>query len=187
MKSARFASDAPQAAGARPSYEIRSYRTTAQVFHWLTAALVLGMVALGVIAKQLDADPAASLIFGLHKLIGALTFVVVLLRLVYRFSGGVPKARVHQHRRPVLHWLLYGVVIIVPLLGWAGVSDFGGREIVPGFSLPPIWPEGAGYDELLLHAHAYFAFALLALIALHIGIAIQDYMTDVRSSAQRND
>jgi 4-hydroxybenzoate polyprenyltransferase len=44
--------------------------------------------------------------------------------------------------------------------------------------LPPIWPEGAGYDMLLLQYHAYFAFALLGLVALHIGIAMQDYMTD---------
>ena len=28
--------------------------------------------------------------------------------------------------------------------------------------------------------HAYFALALLALVALHIGVAIQDYMTDQR-------
>jgi cytochrome b561 len=187
MKSLSIAPGATQASDYAPAYEIRSYRTPAQVFHWLTAILVLCMVALGVIAKQLDADPAASLIFGLHKLTGALTFLVVLVRLIYRFAGGIPKARAHQHRRPVLHWLLYSVVILVPLLGWAGVSDFGIRETVLGLSLPPIWPEGAGYDELLLHAHAYFAFALLALIALHIGIAIQDYMTDARPSAERND
>jgi hypothetical protein len=31
-----------------------------------------------------------------------------------------------------------------------------------------------------LQYHAYFSFMLLALVALHIGIAIQDYMTDRR-------
>jgi cytochrome b561 len=73
----------------------------------------------------------------------------------------------------------------VPLLGWAGISDFGAREIFPGYSLPPIWPEGTGYDMLLLQFHAYFAFGLLALVALHIGIAMEDYMTGVRRT--RND
>jgi cytochrome b561 len=187
MKSVSIAPDATQASDYAPAYEVRSYWMPAKVFHWLTAVLVLCMVALGVIAKQLDADPVSDLIFGMHKLTGALTFVVIVLRLIYRFAGGIPKARAHQHRRPVLHWLLYGVVILVPLLGWAGVSDFGARQIVPGFSLPPIWPEGAGYYDLLLQAHAYFAFGLLALIALHIGIAIQDYMTDARPSAQQSD
>ena len=31
---------------------------------------------------------------------------------------------------------------------------------------------------MLLQWQAYFAFALLAMVALHIGVAIQDYMTD---------
>jgi cytochrome b561 len=176
--------DAQPTSNYAPNYEIRAYRMPAKVFHWLTAGLVFCMVALGVMAKQLDGEPIADLLLSLHKLTGVLTFATVVVRLLYRAVGGVPKSRSQPHRRPVLHWLLYGVVILVPLLGWAGISDFGAREVFPGFSLPPIWPEGAGYDELLLRAHAYFAFMLLALIALHIGVAIQDYMTDVRPSAR---
>jgi cytochrome b561 len=182
MNSIAAAGDASRAESGAV-YEIRKYRLAARVFHWLTAIMVLCMVALGVIAKQLDADPAGDLIYGVHKLLGALTFVVVMLRLIYRFAGGIRRPQSFPHRRPVLHWLLYAIVILVPLLGWAGVSDFGGREIVAGYSLPPIWPEGTGFDEWLLRAHAYFAFALLALIALHIGVAIQDYMNDARPAA----
>jgi cytochrome b561 len=167
-----------------PAYELRSYRMPAKVFHWLTAGLIFCMVASGVIAKQLEGEPLSDLLFSLHKLTGVLTFVIVLLRLCYRMIGGGPRTHAQPQRRPVLHWLLYGIVIAVPLLGWAGISDFGAREIFPGFSLPAIWPEGAGYDELLLRGHAYFAFALLALIALHIGVAIQDYMTDARPEQQ---
>lgn len=185
MSSITNSSDIGPASEYIPSYEIRSYRTPAKVFHWLTAGLVFFMVALGVIAKQLDADPANDLIFGIHKFVGALTFCIVLLRLFYRFAVGVPKARIHGHRRPMLHWLLYAVIVVVPLLGWAGVSDFGALQIIPGFSLPAIWPKGAGFDEILLHAHAYLAFALLVLVALHIGVAIHDYMTDARPSGER--
>ena len=136
------------------------------------------MFASGVIAKQLGGGPIADMLMSLHKLTGALTLLVVVMRLIYRATRAMPEWKLQSHRRPVLHWTLYGVVVLVPLLGWAGISDFGAREIFPGYSLPPIWPEGAGYDGLLLQWHAYFAFALLALVALHIGVAIQDYMTD---------
>ena len=187
MKSIATPADAEPASRYTPEYEIRAYRMPAKVFHWLTAGLLFCMVASGVIAKQLDGAPVADLLFSLHKLAGVLTLITVLLRLAYRIVAGVPQAHSHQHRRPVLHWLLYGVVAVVPLLGWAGISDFGARELFPGYSLPAIWPEGAGYDELLLHAHAYFAFALLALVALHIGVAIQDYMTDQRPFEPRQD
>lgn len=162
------------------AYEIRSYRMPAKVFHWLTAGLIVFMVGSGVMAKQFGDGPVADLLFNLHKLTGVATLVTVLLRLLYRIFRTMPEWKGQPHRRPVLHWMLYGVVILVPLLGWAGISDFGARETFPGIVLPQIWPEGAGYDEILLYGHAYLAFGLLALVALHIGVAIQDYMTDAR-------
>jgi cytochrome b561 len=97
----------------------------------------------------------------------------------------MPEWHLQPRRRPGLHWVLYAVAVLVPLLGWAGISDFGAREIFPGYSLPAIWPEGAGYDELLLQWHAYLAFGLLALVVLHIGVAMQDYMTDERRARRR--
>jgi cytochrome b561 len=169
-------------AGLPPRAAIGEYRMPAKVFHWLTVLLVMFMVASGVIAKQLGEGPVSDLLFSLHKLTGAVTLALIVLRLGYRLVRALPRNG-QPHSRLVLHWTLYGIVILVPLLGWAGISDFGSREIFPGYSLPAIWPEGAGYDELLLQWHAYFAFGLLALVALHIGVAIQDYMTGVRRAA----
>jgi cytochrome b561 len=153
---------------------VQQYRLPAKVFHWLTAVLVLLLVASAVIAKQLNDGAVCDALLSLHKATGALTLIVVLLRLGYRLMQREPEPQ--THRRPILHWILYGTVILVPLLGWAGVSDFGAREIVPGYSLPAIWPEHAGYDDLLLQLHAYVAFGLLALVVLHIGDALQDYL-----------
>jgi cytochrome b561 len=159
-------------------YTIRQYRMPAKVLHWVTAALVFCMFGSGVIAKQLGGGPVANTLMSLHKMTGVAILVLIVTRLVYRWTRPMAEWRLQAHRRPVLHWTLYGVAILVPLLGWAGISDFGAREVFGGITLPPIWPEGAGYDMLLLQYHAYFAFALLGLVALHIGIAMQDYMTD---------
>jgi cytochrome b561 len=158
----------------RQPHAIQQYRLPAKVFHWLTAVLVLLLVSSAVIAKQLNDGAVSDTLFSLHKATGALTLIVVLLRLGYRLMQREPELQ--TNRRPILHWILYGTVVLVPLLGWAGVSDFGAREIFAGYSLPAIWPEHAGYDELLLQLHAYLAFGLLALVALHIGNALQDYM-----------
>jgi len=158
---------------------VRHYRSLAKGFHWVTAGLVLTLVASGVIMKQLSEGSIADTLFSLHKLVGALTLTVVLIRLSYRFVGLEP-ASVASYRRPTVHWMLYGIIVLVPLLGWAGVSDFASRDIFLGYSLPAIWPEGSGYGELLLSVHAYLAFALLGLVALHIGNALQDYMTRAR-------
>ena len=179
MKSLATTGIRPDAHAAH-GHVLRPYRMPAKVMHWATAVLVLCMVTSGVIATQLGSGPVADTLLGLHKLNGVLTFVLVLARLVYRLA----EWRSAKHSRPVLHWTLYGVVVLVPLLGWAGISDFGAREVF-GITLPQIWPEGAGYDEVLLRLHAYFAFGLLALVALHIGVALQDYMADQQSEPPR--
>jgi cytochrome b561 len=158
-------------------HSVRTYRTLAKAFHWLTAVLVLMQVASGVIMKQLGEGALADMLLSLHKLTGALTLTVVIVRLSYRVLGIEPKGTTASYRHPFVHWVLYAVIIAVPLLGWAGVSDMADRGILFGYSLPEIWPEGAGYGELLLSVHAYLAFALLAFVALHIGNALQDYMT----------
>jgi cytochrome b561 len=170
-------------------YVIRSYRMPAKVFHWLTVALVVVMVSSAVIAKQLNDGYWSDTLFMLHKATGVITLGVVLMRVAYRIARWwtAPPAPPVPPRpsRAFLHWLLYAVVILVPLAGWAGISDFGAREILPGVTLPAIWPERAGYADFLFTFHAYLAFGLLALVALHIGIATQDYMMRADDPAPR--
>jgi len=154
---------------------VRRYRSLAKVFHWLTAALVLALVAFGVVMKQLGEGAVADTLYGLHKLFGALTLTLVLIRVSYRLTGLEPAGAVTT-RRPTVHWMLYAIIIAVPLLGWAGVSAFDAREIFLGYSLPAIWPAGSSYADLLLELHAYLAFSMLGLVGLHIGNALHDYM-----------
>lgn len=159
---------------------IGEYRKPAKVFHWLTVGLVAIMVFSGVMAKQVWEGALADTLFMVHRSTGALTLAVVLLRLCYRIFRSMPQLRFRPVSRKVLHRALYVLIILVPLLGWCGASDSGDRRILFGLSLPAIWPEHAGYEELLLRWHAYLAFGLLAVVALHIGMALQDYMTGHR-------
>lgn len=168
--------DLPQPVDAQ-RYAMRSYTTLAKVFHWLTVLLVVFMVSSAVIAKQLNEGYWSDTLFTLHKTTGIITLIVVLMRLCYRVLQWRKEQQPTSARRWALHWLLYATIITIPLAGWAGVSDFGAREIVGGWRLIAIWPEHAGYDNALFTFHAYLAFALLALVALHIGIAMQDYLT----------
>ena len=186
MKPAATMNGAP-AVDAGHAGGVTQYRMPAKVLHWLTAALVLVLVSSGVIAKQLDGGELGDVLLTLHKTTGILTLVVVVMRVIYRLTHFDPVGSPRSDRRPGIHWLLYVTILLVPLLGWAGVSDFGARGILFGYSLPPIWPEGAGYADLLLQLHAYIAFVLLALVALHIGIAMQDYMTRGRTDLLRDD
>lgn len=167
---------------ALPRYTIRTYRLPAKVFHWVTAALVLFMVTSGVLMKQLGSGAFADTLFLIHKTAGILTLSVVVLRIVYRMLMPDPGTDREDYRRPTLHWLLYTALFAMPLLGWAGISAFGSRGILFGIELPPIWPEGSPWADFLLETHAYLAFGMLALVALHIGVAMQDHMMRARDA-----
>ncbi len=169
------------------NYAVRPYRLPAKIFHWVTAALIVFMVASGITMKQLGSGPAMDFIFTLHKTTGALIVILVLARFAYRIIRPNPEWRPETHRRPFIHWLLYALLIVVPLLGWAGISDFGARGIFFGLSLPAIWPEGAGWADFLFESHAYAAFGMLVIVALHIGMAVQDHMTRSRWDAPEED
>jgi cytochrome b561 len=156
-------------------HALNRYSMTAKVFHWITVGLVVVMVSSAVMAKQLSYGPWSDTLFMLHKTTGIVTLSVVLLRLCYRVIQSLSRPEAAQ-RRQVLHWMLYAVVILVPLLGWAGISAFGSLEILPGITLPAIWPKNSDHADVLFMVHAYLAFGLLALVALHIGVAMQDYM-----------
>jgi cytochrome b561 len=171
--------------GGRPRTTVREYRMPAKVLHWLTVGFVAFMVASGVIATQLGDGWMADILLRLHRLTGAATLVMVFARLIYRLTRSMPRPLNQSWSRPILHWTLYGIVILVPLLGWTGASDFGHTELPFGYSLPPIFPQNTGFGEMLLRLHAYMAFTLLALVAIHIGAAMHDYMTSDGSAAPR--
>lgn len=176
------ASKEESTAVALPRYTIRAYRLPAKVFHWVTALLVVFMVTSGVIMKQLVAGPLVDLLFNIHKTTGIMTLSIVLLRVLYRLLMPDPTSERESYRRPILHWILYTALMAMPLLGWAGISDFGSRGILFGLELPAIWPQGAGYADFLFETHAYLAFGMLALVALHIGVAMQDHMMRSRDA-----
>ncbi len=161
--------------GAKIPAELR-LPLAAKVLHWLTAALVLGLFATGVTMKQLGQGPAADLLNLCHKTTGVLLLCLVLVRIGYRlFAQLTARWQKGAASRPV-HALLYLALLVVPLLGWAGASGFGSRQLLFGLTLPEIWSPEAGHAELLLLGHAWLAFGMIALVVVHIGLALGDYL-----------
>ena len=51
-----------------------AYTVTARVLHWLTAALVLVQIPLGVVIANVEMGAWADTLYNLHKSIGATSF-----------------------------------------------------------------------------------------------------------------
>ena len=158
------------------------YSLTARKFHWWTAALVLTTLPLGFAMSYRGNtlsifDGTTNAMYSAHKLIGFIILWLVIARLVYRLRNGAPPSEPglepwQKGAAHATHWLLYMLLICVPLGGWLGVSLYGARDVFGLFSLPPIAPVNQPLSETVFALHGYGAFAILLLICAHLGTAM---------------
>jgi cytochrome b561 len=155
-----------------------AYSITARTLHWITAALVLFMLPLGVAIANEVGGPYKDALYNLHRSIGALIIPLVILRLGYRLThpplplpDDIPPLQ--QFAAHATHWGLYALLIVQPIVGWVATSAYRAPIMVFGlFELPPIWPEDRALSERLFVVHELIAAAIAVLAAAHIGAAL---------------
>ena len=167
-----------------------SYGSLARALHWLTALLILSALGLGLYAGTLPDGSQAEVsrlitVYSLHKTLGVAAFFTALVRIVWALVQPRP-APLHPDRRAetlaaeVVHWALYGAMLVMPLSGWVYHSA------VVGFA-PILWPFGqalplvplseavAGAAKAVHHASAV---VLYAAIGLHVLGALKHVLID---------
>jgi len=154
------------------------YSLTARTFHWVTAALVLMAIPMGIIMNNVGPGPLQDFLFNLHRSIGALLLPIVAARLVYRIGHPAPALPadippLQQFAAHATHAALYFLLIVQPLVGWVATSAY--RAPITLFwlvPLPPIWPEDRAFSERLFIVHWLIGITLALLVIAHIGAAL---------------
>lgn len=90
-------------------------------------------------------------------------------------ARGLP-ALLPSIQKPVAHashWLLYALMVLHPLVGWAMLSA-GGYPVMLAESLrlPPIFPVSAAAFAVLRHLHTWLAMLLFATFLAHMAAAL---------------
>jgi cytochrome b561 len=155
-----------------------AYSMTARVLHWLTAALVLTLLPLGVVIANEWGGPLQDPLYDLHRSIGAVVIPLIILRLGYRLThpplplpADVPPFQ--QAAAHATHWALYALLAVQPFVGWVATSAYRAPIMVFGlFELPPIWPQDRPLSERLFVVHALIAAAIAGLVAAHVSAAV---------------
>jgi cytochrome b561 len=149
----------------------------ARVLHWTMAVLIIAMLFIGVgmVSTVSGRYPA---LLSWHRPIGIAILLLALVRLGVRFTHRVPRLpddlpAVQVFAAKASHWLLYGAMIAMPLIGWA-MQSAGGYPIVmvKGFVLPPILPHDIALYAILRLAHRVVSYAFFLLILGHLGAAL---------------
>ena len=155
-----------------------------RLLHWVTALLVLGAIATGVVMVRIESGDLQNTLFNLHRSLGVSALVVIVLRLVLRLRlrdriPGLPPGmpRMQQVAARGTHHLLYTLTLIQPLIGWIGSSAFGAPVIFFGlFTLPALWGRSETVADVTLSVHVVLAFVMIGLIALHVAAAIHHHV-----------
>ena len=181
--------DAASAALTRPV----AYGRGAQAFHWITAALLTVLVALGLYCSWVGDGPVRSyLLDSWHKPLGLVVIVLTLLRLGWKTSRpGIAEAeglaRWESGLSRVTHWALYAVVLAMALSGLL-MSQGAGRptSFFGLFDLPQVlWVdpalgprEQANYQLGKWLHESVFEWALYLIVALHVVGALKHRYVD---------
>ena len=157
------------------SAQVVTYSRTARRFHWWTVAFLAVQIPVGLYmayrGNTLNVwDGLTNALYSSHKLLGITILVLVLARLIYRFSHGAPpdeptltwwqKGAAHLN-----HWGLYLMLLVVPIMGYVGISLYPALDIFGLFSLPGI-----------LYWHWVGAVAIVLLVGMHVGAALFHYL-----------
>ena len=164
------------------------YGSVAMGFHWVIALLVLANIALGLYMADLPrGDPAKFAIFQIHKSIGLSVLMLSVARVIWRLVNPVPP--LPRGMSPVLriaarisHFLLYFLIVFIPLTGWilVSASPLGNGTLYFGLFTWPNLPFFAGmsraalrpYHELFSNAHVLLAWSAIVLLPIHVGAAL---------------
>jgi cytochrome b561 len=154
----------------------------AMVLHWLAAAAILTMLGLGwwMTHEMLPRSPERLSAFAWHAALGYDLLVVMVLRLLWRWSGGVPALPEDSRRWERIaaaggHVLLYLFTFATALVGWAlaGTMRVSLNKDLFGIPIPPIYAnQERAMHGLLENTHTYLAYTLAALVALHVAGAL---------------
>src|SRR5690606_1611925 len=77
------------------------------------------------------------------------------------------------------HWLLYALMLAIPLSGWTMSSAVGFPVVWFGvIQLPDLVPKDKALGEALKQAHQILNYTLLAMVVLHIAADLKHHFID---------
>lgn len=148
----------------------------ARVLHWLMAAMILTMLFVGV--GMVASVTQRPWLIDVHRPLGIAILILTVLRLVNRLRNRPPPLPTdlpawQMAAAIASHWLLYALMLSLPLIGWAMLSA-GGYPIVlwPGASLPAIVPHDPVLYAWMRSAHGWLAYLLFATVLGHLSAAL---------------
>lgn len=144
-------------------------------FHWLVVALIFVAFIAGKFTSTLPNEVGKIAPLGIHMMLGVLTLIVMIARLVTRLRLPKPAEvtagnAFFDQIGKVVHYALYALVFLMTISGMALSLQSGLIPIVFGGSGAALPADFFAFTSRMLHG--FIAPALVLLIFLHVGAAL---------------
>jgi cytochrome b561 len=159
-----------------PTIETGSYTLTAQALHWLTVLLILMMLPVAWVMMSLPTGPEQTRMLVFHRSLGITIFAVVVLRLAWRSTHPAPPLpsdtpRFMELISQLTHWLLYALLLLMPVTGYLQSADGRPVSYFGLFNLPQL-PKDKTLGDVANVLHLLGQWGVYTLVGLHVGATV---------------
>jgi cytochrome b561 len=160
------------------------YAKSAITFHWLLAVLVVALYGLGWYMVDIPkGTPAVAWYYNLHKSIGLVTAVPLVLLLGWRISHQAPALPSSMppwqiKATKASHILFYVCLVVMTLSGFieSNFTKYGIRFF--GYPLPVLGWEDKTIYLVSNRIHVFTSYLFAVLIAMHVVAALKHFVFD---------
>lgn len=167
----------------RGEYRSAGYNSGAIALHWLTAALVVTNLLLGLSMVALPISPRKLHWYLFHKSIGITVFLLTSLRIAWRavhpHPPPVPMPPWQRRSAAISHALLYVLLFAIPISGWLYSSATGVQVVYLGvLPLPDLVAKDRALGDVLRIVHVSLNASLFAVLVVHVAAAVKHHVID---------
>ena len=160
------------------------YTGVAIGLHWLVGLMILSAFGVGLYMVDLSLSPIKLRLYSWHKWAGVTIFMLVLIRFLWRLSHAaptLPNDMPHWQRvaAEASHYLLYAMMIAIPLSGWLMSSAKGFQTVYFGvMPIPDLLQKNKELGETLALVHQTLNFTMIGIVILHAAAALKHHFID---------
>jgi len=152
------------------------YKGLAQLLHWLVVLLLIAQYAVAWTMPDIRRDTLPEGLVAWHLSLGTAILFVMLVRLLWRALHPAPPSQgpdLLARLSRLGHAGLYVLLFAVPILGWINASSRGyAVSLFGAITLPPLSATGSSTGHEAGDIHSFLAWALLALVGVHVLAAL---------------
>ena len=156
----------------------------AKILHWVGAAMILILIVHGWWMTHMTPRPERLVNYAWHAALGYDLFVILILRLLWRWLNPAPELPVGLQRwehvaARLSHAGLYVLMFIVSLTGWMVATTFRvpmTKDLL-GIDVPPlVTTVDRSVRQWIEESHMVVAYVLAAVVLIHVVAALRHHV-----------